>query len=127
MLSFRQKRRVSRMKKMVLLLLVLALMCTAGAAVAHPPSEVSLSYSRDEGILKVDAPHSVSDGKKHYINLFTVSVNGQVMYTLEPAWQVDGKTSTAMFQVGDLPVETVVEVEAICNRVGKKKSTLTVE
>ena len=49
------------------------------------------------------------------------------MNTLEPAWQVDGKTSTAMFQVGDLPVGTVVEVEAVCNRVGKKKSTLTVE
>ncbi len=65
------------MKKMLLLLLVLALMCTAGAAVAHPPLGSILSYSRDEGILKVDAPHSVSDVKKHYINLFTVSVNGE--------------------------------------------------
>jgi len=118
---------VSRMKKMVLLLLVLALMCTAGAAAAHPPPEVTLSCSRDEGILKVDAPHSVSDGKKHYINLFTVSVNGEIMYTLEPAWQVDGKNSLAMFQVGDLAAGTVVEVEAVCSRVGKKKSTLTVE
>ncbi|HPK07512.1 hypothetical protein SDC9_40027 [bioreactor metagenome] len=115
------------MKKFVLLLFALAVAFSAGGAAAHPPSDLDLLYSREEGVLEVYAPHSVPDGKRHYINLFTLSLNGDLMYRLEPAWQVDGKAAAASFHVGDLPKGAVLEVEAVCNRAGNMKKNLTVE
>ncbi len=115
------------MKKIVLLLLALAVVFSAEGAFAHPPSDLELLYSREESVLEVHAPHSVPDGKRHYINLFTLSLNGQLMYRLEPAWQVDGKAAAGSFHVGDLPKGAVLEVEAVCNRAGNMKKSLTVE
>jgi hypothetical protein len=118
---------VNAVKKIFLLLFALMVIFSAGIAWAHPPSDLEISYNRAEGILTVNAPHSVPDGTKHYINLFTLSLDGQTMYRLEPAWQVDGKSSVAYFQVGDLPTGAELAVEAVCNRAGRLKKSLTVE
>jgi hypothetical protein len=114
-------------KKIFLLLFALVMVFSAGAAWSHPPSDLELLYNREGGVLEVHAPHSVPDGKRHYINLFTLSLNGQLMYRLEPAWQVDGKAAAACFHVGDLPKGAVLEVEAVCSRAGNLKKSLTVE
>ena len=98
------------MKKIFLLLFALVMVFSAGAAWSHPPSDLELLYNREGGVLEVHAPHSVPDGKRHYINLFTLSLNGQLMYRLEPAWQVDGKAAAACFHVGDLPNAAVREI-----------------
>jgi hypothetical protein len=99
----------------------------AGAGLAHPPSELVLSYNRTDGMLTVNAPHSVPDGKRHYIEKFTVSVDGGKYYELEAEFQIDNRVSTAVFHMGELKAGAVVEVYAKCNRAGDLKKSLTVE
>jgi hypothetical protein len=104
---------------------VLAVM--AGAGLAHPPSDLVISYNRTDGMLAVNAPHSVPDGRRHYIEEFTVSVDGNVYYRLLPSWQIEGKEAVAAFHMGELKAGAVVEVYAKCSRAGDLKKSFTVE
>ena len=117
------------MKKVMIcfLLGIFAVLAVAGGGMAHPPSDLLLSYARADGMLTVSASHSVPDGKRHYIEKFTVSVDGQKYYELDVGFQVDNKEALAVFHVGDLKAGAVVEVYAKCNRAGDMKKTLTVE
>ena len=117
------------MKKAMLycLLGLFAVLAVSGSGMAHPPSDLVLAYNRADGMLTVEAPHSVPDGKRHYIEEFKVSVDGQKYYELDVEFQIDNKTSLAVFHVGDLKAGAVVEVYAKCNRSGDMTKSLTVE
>ena len=117
------------MKKVMLccLLAVFAVLAVSGSGMAHPPSDLVLSYNRADGMLAVEAPHSVPDGQRHYIEEFKVSVDGQKYYELDVEFQIDNKTSLAVFHVGDLKAGAVVEAYAKCNRSGDMTKSLTVE
>lgn len=45
---------------------------TAGAAFAHPPTDVNAVWNKDNGTLTVTAAHQVNDRTKHYVMTLVV-------------------------------------------------------
>ncbi len=94
-----------------------------GAAVAHGPKEVKLSYDASTRTLRADITHSPFSGG-HYIEQLEIKKNGKPAavqkYNAQPA-----ETFTYTVKV-DATTGDVLEVKAACSRFGSKTEKLIV-
>lgn len=111
---------------MIIAYAILSVCILAGPGTAHPPSEIVITVNM--GVLMIDAPHAVSDGKTHYIKEFLVTVDGNPIYRLMPYFQGDNSRASAALPLFSLVKKgSVVEVEAECSKFGKLKKSLVME
>lgn len=110
------------MKKMVILASIILL--TVLCAKADPPKKVNLTYQ--DGKLKIEAIHKVSDPKKHYIDQIVVNVDGVDVKTIAPTSQNSNESQVEEVAL-DLKKGSKVKVTAHCCKFGAKAGKLTVE
>lgn len=110
------------MRKIVILASVILL--TVFCAKADPPKKVNLTYQ--DGKLKVEVVHKVSDPQKHYINQIVINVDGVDVKTITPSAQAS-KDSQVEEVALDLKKGSKVKVIARCSKFGTKAVKMTVE
>lgn len=110
----------------IVLVVVLAIMLVSSNACAHRPSQVTLSYAKDTGMLSVTIVHSVSNPATHYVNKVEISLNDRVEKTYEYKSQPDSSQFTYSYPVEAKPGDRIA-VTVKCNYVGSNSASLTVE
>jgi len=95
-------------------------------AVAHPPSQVSLTYDSPNQTLKVTTTHQVSNPSSHYVYRISIEKNGVQVLTNEYKSQPTSGTF-----VYDYPINAtsgdVLKATAYCSIAGSKSGQITVE
>lgn len=93
-------------------------------AMAHPPSELALSYDSQAKILSVKMVHVTTDAR-HFIRKITVSINGG-----EPVNFYYPKQTTAQGMAEEIPLNAnpgdSIAVKAICSKGGQAEGLVTV-
>lgn len=112
------------MKKIVFVLL--AILSATAVLKADPPKKITLTYSEDSHKLKVVALHPVKDVNTHYIDLISISVNGQEVKVVKPQKQSDAKTETIEVVVPQIEKGCEVAVKARCNEFGSKTGKIKI-
>lgn len=91
-------------------------------AMAHPPTEINLSYDLEKKNLHVEARHVARNPRKHFIRKIVVYQNDVEAAKRFYAWQ----TSASMLSA-DVALEAVtgdvLRVEAVCSEAGRKETT----
>lgn len=91
------------------------------------PKKVILSYDRESGKLNVSVPHPVKNVDSHYIESLAVTVDGESIITLDYTAQSSLESNDVEIEIPDLKSGSVIEVKAVCNKMGSKKGSLTIE
>ncbi|MHA2280498.1 MAG: hypothetical protein ACXAC5_06575 [Promethearchaeota archaeon] len=63
---------------------------------AHAPDSMTLDFNLNTQTLNISIVHTVSNPTLHYVNLFTISVNGSVVLSPQPTSQPD--TTGGLYQ-----------------------------
>lgn len=96
-----------------------------GRAMARPPTEINLSYDTEKRNLHIEARHVTKNPRKHFIRRVIVYRNDE---GVEKRFYVQQTTATMFIE--DLALEAfpgdVLRVEAVCNEVGRKETTLVI-
>ena len=98
----------------------------AGAALAHPPSEIKLQFNPVKHILEVMVMHDVQDSSKHYVGQIKVEINGQEAVKQVFLQQTDRKEQWVSYVLLDAKPGDEITVKADCNMFGSRKQTLKV-
>lgn len=110
------------------LALVLVLVVFSGVAVAHPPSNITLTFDMETQVLRVAIPHGVSNPKgDHYIDKVVVSLNGKEVITQLIGSQSSPQEQVVLYQLIDAKAGDTIEVYAKCNKFGDRKVTWKVQ
>ncbi len=113
------------MRKMVLLMLLCGIFMMAGEALAHPPSDMDVTFDPTEGVLHVTIAHSVGDPAGHYISEIRILRAGTDLLTKTYTAQTTKKDFEASFPMPELQQGDVITLEATCNRFGSMKKDFT--
>ena len=89
----------------------------AGAAFAHPPTDVNASWNKGGGTLTVTASHQVNDRTKHYVMTLIVKYTEQQSN--------DGFSDTV--PLSGIKPGTKLTIELICNIMGTTEKTITIQ
>lgn len=114
------------MKKLIGIVVVTLILVSASCAMAHSPGTMTARYDSDTSLLWVEAPHSVSNPEKHYVESYKVYLNGNKYAELEVKGQKNKKESMAVFYIPNLTKGDKVKIETKCSQSGKSKVTLTI-
>jgi hypothetical protein len=95
-----------------------------GAAFAHPPAKVDLSY--DGSKLYVTVIHEVSDPTKHYVSRLSVFVGGKLVEQMEYKDQSGVGGLQEAIALNGLPKGAEIKVVAACSIMGTTSGTLVV-
>lgn len=110
------------------LILSFVLVFFAGAVLAHPPSNITLTFDMETQVLRVAIPHGVSNPKgDHYIDQVVVSLNGKEMITQFLGSQYSPQEQVVLYQLIDAKVGDTIEVYARCNKFGDRKVTWKIQ
>ncbi len=96
-----------------------------GRAMARPPTEINLSYDAEAGNLHIEARHVTNNTRKHFIRKVIVYNNDEKVAERSYVQQ-----TTASMLIEDFALEAfpgdILRVEAVCNEVGRKETTLVI-
>lgn len=113
--------------KKILVAFIFAVVMSAAAAFAHPPTDISASWDKGSGTLSVTAQHPVNDRTKHFIMTMTVmDGNKQVLlkkYTEQPT----NAGFSDKVQLKDVKPGDKLTIELTCNIMGGAAKELTVQ
>jgi hypothetical protein len=117
------------MKKLLLLFGALALFVlfplNVSPTLAHPPTQMTLSYNYDNQVLTVTVFHSVTDPNTHYIELITINKNGAFAMNRTYTSQTSTSSMVDTFDV-DAEDNDILQVTAICSISGQIQRQVTV-
>lgn len=99
----------------------------AGAAFAHPPSAMTVTYDVSASTLKIEAVHPVKDENDHYIKNISVMLNDKEIVNQKFAKQLDKQKEPAVYIVPGVKAGDQFSVAAECNRFGTKKVSMKVQ
>lgn len=106
--------------------LLLVLLFTGSALLAHPPGKPKISYNKTTGDITITISHPVKNASNHYLDLVWVSVDGE-----ETIFEYDKQTSLEnhkiVINMPGLETGTKIKVKSKCNYFGKKKGKYKVE
>lgn len=109
-------------------ILILALMISfAAGLLAHPASNVTLSYDAKTQLLTLGFEHSVKNPADHFISGVAIKVGGKEVISQSLNLQEKAVGGTLVYKLIDLKEGTVVEAITECNKVGKKSAKLTIK
>lgn len=111
----------------VMIAIISLFFLSPGAILAHPPSDLTLSYDPATQILDVLAKHNVKNPESHFIDEFKVFVDDKQIYELGTSVQFSESTARALFYLPDLKAGTEITVEAECSKFGSRKQSIKVK
>ena len=93
----------------------------SGGVLAHPPSDVVVTYDQNSGDLIVAISHNVDDPTTHYVKKVTVTQGGTVLIEKSYTSQPDKVSFTYHYSLPQLDRNKGdVMVNAQCNMVGSR-------
>jgi hypothetical protein len=108
-------------------LLLLIILCFAAGLIAHPASNVTLTFDSETKILDVNFDHKVSDAEKHFIFEIKVYLNKDVIIEQELFSQDGTESGSLVYKINDAKIGDKIKVTTNCNKTGKKSDEITVE
>jgi hypothetical protein len=109
-----------------LVLGIIAITALSGYALAHPPSEVMLSYNENTGDLAVTIRHPIDNPDTHYVKQVTVHQGSTVLLDQTYTSQPDRTAFTYTYNLPQLKgTAGEITVNAVCSIVGSRSGTLS--
>ncbi len=106
--------------------LVLTLILFSSGLMAHPPSDIDLSYAGASGVLKVEINHRVGNPSRHYIEKLTIMKNGEAVLEKDYEEQESNSGGIYEFQLAAQNGDAI-NVKAKCNRFGNLSASIEVQ
>ncbi|WP_455965209.1 hypothetical protein [Cloacibacillus porcorum] len=100
---------------------------TAGAAFAHPPTDVNAVWNKDNGTLTVTAAHQVNDRTKHYVMTLVVKEGSKQLQMKKYTEQQSNEGFSNTIPLSGVKPGTQLTVELTCNIMGTSEKTITVQ
>jgi hypothetical protein len=95
--------------------------------IAHPPSEIKISYDLDKSEVYVEIMHKVKSAQNHFIYEMELFVNGKKVIRQDAITQVSNEKQMVVYLIPGLKSGDKVSFWAECNKGGDKKTEITVE
>jgi len=104
-----------------------AVLLMSGAAYAHPPSNMQVSYDKYSKTLRVKIDHPVTDTRSHFISEVKMSLNGAEVLDHKFKMQENEASHFLQYAIPDAENGDTVRVEAFCNSFGKRFGEIKIE
>ncbi len=112
------------MKKTLFLIAMLAL---AIGLFAHPADEIRASYKASNQTLEISFDHKVKDANAHFIDSVEIRLNGDMIITQLTHAQIDNSGGSFLYKIPNLQKNDKLEIILICNKGGKKSTTMVLK
>lgn len=109
------------------LLLAFAIIIMPAMLLAHAPKKVDLSYDQETGKLSITVEHNVKDVNDHYIELITISIDGEETKKVEYKVQSSLEKHEVVIDLPGVKKESEINVNAKCNKLGSKSASIKIE
>lgn len=114
------------MMKTIQVNLVFAVLLAAVTAMAHPPSEIRLSFDPKSRLLQATVIHDTKKPEEHFIKSIQIKINGKEAVKQTYLRQSDAQNRTASYLMEDAKAGDEIAVTGECNVFGKKTETLKI-
>ena len=114
------------MTKLKFILLVCVFSLITGAAYAHPPSDIQISFDPKTKMLSAVVIHNTSNPASHYIKKVDLGLNGKEVKELDFSKQENNLSQSFIYSLDNVKSKDVISVEGYCSISGKLKKELTV-
>lgn len=114
------------MKKYILLALLVSVLGTT-VAFAHPPSMVNAVFDKEKSNLIVSFVHKVNAPNNHYVKQIKVSIGKRDLVIQNNFSQETDNGGTLYYKLIDAKVGDKITVNAQCNKMGAKSTTIEVK
>ncbi|KQC08820.1 MAG: hypothetical protein APR54_00420 [Candidatus Cloacimonas sp. SDB] len=94
---------------------------------AHPASNVSLTFDKEQNLLSVEFEHKVRNAEDHYISEVTVYLNDTEIITQKISKQQSAEGGKLLYVIVDTKVGDKLSVRIDCNKTGKKTGEIVIE
>lgn len=108
---------------LIVFLVILSLVSISGGVSAHSPSDMELSYDRENYELTVTVSHSVGNKNTHYIEEVIIEKNGDEYERETYSSQPDNSEFIYTYSV-DASEGDTINVKANCNQGGDIEKTI---
>lgn len=115
------------MRKTLLLLAGVIFFVNTGAAFAHPPSDIKITFDPATKMVNAVIMHNVSNVLNHYIKKVDVAINGKEVIEHRISRQDNNESQTVTYLLPDIKDGDVVSVEGYCSISGTLKKEITVK
>lgn len=112
--------------KVSLILSVVLFFIFVNIALAHAPSEVSLSYVEEGEAVLIEIVHSSGTPAQHHVNRVDVFLNDELLVNESPEAMNDPVISIPLSDI-DIEAGDTIAVRAYCNRGGDLQAQITIE
>ena len=111
--------------KSIVIVIIMGVVLSAAAVMAHAPSEMDLTYSHDEQMLSIDVAHEISDRDDHYIRKLEIFFNEEKVkdFYFKRQIKITGLDKKYPLKAQEADVITV---KAICRKGGTIEEILVV-
>ncbi len=103
------------------------LLSTIVVMVAHPPSNMELSYDNETQILEVFVEHNVGNTSNHYVENLTVTHNDREILVHHLTEQENEDGVTFKYRLPNAEQGMVIKVTAECSRVGSISEEINID
>lgn len=115
-------------KNLSIALGILFVILTSNVTLAHPPSQILVTFNPETALLDIRILHGVREPRgDHYISEVRVFRNGEELILQRFLSQSSAQEQRAQYTVVDAEKGNVLEIYALCNKFGDRKVALTVE
>jgi hypothetical protein len=112
------------MTKNIQTVLAIAILLTAAAVMAHPPSGIKLSFDGSSRLLQVTVMHDTRKPEEHFIKSIQIRINGKDAVKQSYFKQTDPQKRTASYLFEDVKAGDEISVTGECSVFGKKTEIL---
>lgn len=114
------------MKKCILILSFLCFTLSA-QALAHPPSDIRITFDPSSKILTAVIVHGTSNPRGHYIKKVDVGLNAKEIIEQSISRQDNNQTQAVSYLIPDAKSGDRLSVEGYCSISGTLKKEITIE
>ncbi len=113
------------MKKFIFFF-VAAFLSITGAAYAHPPEDILLTFNPQTKILTAVVMHHTANPASHYIKKAEIKLNGEFVQALYFSRQENKVSQSFEFPIPNAKDKDMVSVEGYCSISGQLANGITV-
>jgi hypothetical protein len=93
---------------------------------AHPPSDIKISYDLSKSEVYVEIMHKVKSEKEHYIYEMELFVNGKKAIRQDATTQVNNEKQMVIYLIPGLKEGDKISFWAECNKGGELKKEIKI-
>lgn len=94
--------------------------------IAHPPSDINISYDINASKIYIEILHKVKSNKEHFIYEMKLYVNDKKAISQDAITQVSNEKQQVMYLIPGLKEGGKISFWAECNKGGERKKEITI-